>query len=277
MIELGRYNTLQVLRATPQGLHLGSDEHHVLLPWPLAPREAAEGEWIEVFVYTDSEDLLVATTEKPHATVGQFACLEVVDINQHGAFLDWGLPKDLFVPFGRQYRPLEVGQRVVVGLSVHERTQRIIGSSRLAGLFDDEVEHLSEGQPVSLLVYGFNERGAQVVVQGRHAGMVFHDRLFRKVRIGEQLDGFIDRVREDHRLDISLQRAGREGMDDAAQVVLQALEGGDGWLALHDKSPPDAIRSALGLSKKAFKRAIGVLYKARRITLEDGGVRLVED
>jgi predicted RNA-binding protein (virulence factor B family) len=136
---------------------------------------------------------------------------------------------------------------------------------------------LTPGQPVSLLVYGFNDRGAQVVVQGQHAGLIFRDRLFRHVRVGDALDGFIDQVRDDHRLDITLQRPGRFGMDDAQQVVLDALDQGDGWLALHDKSPPAAIRDALGLSKKAFKRAIGVLYKARRINLEDGGIRRIDD
>ncbi|MCP4808871.1 MAG: GntR family transcriptional regulator [Proteobacteria bacterium] len=276
MIEIGRYNTLQVLRLTPQGPRLGTEEHNILLPRRFARRNTEEGEWLEVFVYTDSEDIPVATTEKPYATVGEFACLKVVDVNQHGAFLDWGLPKDLFVPFGRQYNPLEVGQHVVVGLSLHDRTERVIGSSRLAGLFDDDVEHLKAGQPVSLLVYGFNERGAQVIVQGRHAGLIFHDRLFKRVRIGDQLDGFIEQVRDDHRLDISLQRAGQDGMDDAQRTVLHALEARDGWLALHDKSPPNAIRDSLGLSKKAFKRAVGSLYKARRITLEDGGIRLAD-
>lgn len=277
MIELGRHNTLQVLRLTPQGPRLGTDEHNVLLPRRFARRDTQVGEWLDVFVYTDSEDQLVATTETPLATVGQFACLRVVDVTRHGAFVDWGLPKDLFVPYGRMHRPLQVGERVVVGLSVHERTERVIGSTRLAGLFNDNVAHLRPGQPVSLLVYGFTDRGAQVVVQGQHAGLVFRDRLSQRVSIGDTLDGFIEQVRDDHRLDITLQRPGREGMHDAQQVVLDALDAHDGWLPLHDKSAPDAIREGVGLSKKAFKRAVGVLYKARRIRLEPDGIRRLDD
>lgn len=277
MIEIGRYNTLRVHRIVPNGVRLGTDEHNILLPSRYVPRDCDEGEWLEVFVYTDSEDEPIATTLHPLATVGQFAFLKVVDVTPHGAFLDWGLPKDLFAPNARQFRPMRVGDHVVVGLSLHERTERVIASSTLKGLFDDDVQHLSPGQPVGLLVYGFNDLGAQVIVQGRHAGLVFHDQLFRRVRIGDRLDGFVDRVREDCRLDIVLRRAGRDGNADAEETILNALRRADGHLDLHDKSPPQEIKARLGLSKKAFKRALGSLYRARRVVLVDGGVRQVDE
>ncbi len=267
MIEIGRYNTLPVLRSSAQGLLLGSEDHNVLLPQPYVPPYAGPGDQLDVFVYTDTEDLLVATTLKPLATVGQFACLRVVDVNEHGAFLDWGLPKDLFAPNARQYRPMDRGDWVVVGLCVHKRTQRVIACSTLAGLFDDDVSALAHGDRVQLLVYGFTDLGVQVVVQGRHAGLIFNSGLVRRLRLGEELEGFIAQVRHDHRLDIALQRDGRAGNDDAEKVILAALEAAGGTLELHDKSPPTAIRAALGLSKKAFKRAVGSLYRRRLILL----------
>ena len=276
MIQIGRTQRLPVWENQPEGLYLGDAEEHVLLPRRLAPHGYVEGDWIEVFVYTDSEDLPVATTQTPLAEVGQFACLQVVDVTRHGAFLDWGLPKDLFAPFGRQHRPMRRGDWVVVGLSLHTRTGRVIASSTLKGLFDDDVAWLQPGDPVSLMVYGFNDRGVQVIVEGRHAGLIFRDRVFQRVRIGEELQGFVHQIREDHRLDISLQRGGRAGNVDAEAVILAALDDAGGSLPLHDKSPPQAIRDALGLSKKAFKRAVGSLYKDQVITLSESGIHRVD-
>lgn len=274
MIEIGRTNTLQVLREVPQGLRLGTDEHNILLPDRYVPPGLVEGDFVEVFVYTDSEDIPVATTLKPLAQIGEFACLRVVDVNQHGAFLDWGLPKDLFLPFGRQHRPLRRGDLAVVGLKLHASTERVIASTTLKGFFDHDVGHLSEGDDVELMVYGFNDLGALVIVNGRHAGLVFKDRIYRRVDYGEVLRGFITRVREDRRLDISLQRPGRAGNNDAEDAILSALHACGGELDLHDKSPPERIRDELGLSKKAFKRAVGSLYRSRAIVLVQGGIKL---
>ncbi|MFT7621890.1 MAG: putative RNA-binding protein (virulence factor B family) [Myxococcota bacterium] len=276
MIEIGRYNKLRVLDSSPAGLDLGTEDHNVLLPHSLVPDDVDEGDMLDVFVYTDSEDVPVATTLKPLATVGQFSCLRVVDVNEHGAFLDWGLPKDLFAPFARQFRPMERGDWVVVGLTLHKRTQRVIACSTLAGLFDDDVSALSRGDRVQLLVYGFNEMGVQVVVQGRHAGLIFKNAIFSRLRMGEELEGFIAQVRDDHRLDITLQREGRDGNDDAERVILDALKAADGHLNLHDKSPPAIIHARLGLSKKAFKRAVGSLYRRKVIQLDDEGIHTAD-
>jgi len=276
MIAIGRYNTLRVLRASPVGLLLGTEDDHMLLPQAEVPEDTKPGETIKVFVYTDSEDRRVATTLEPLATVGQFACLRVVDGNEHGAFLDWGLPKDLFAPYARQHRPMDRGDWVVVALSLHERTQRVIASSTLTGHFDDDVSRLSRGDRVHLLVYGFTDRGVQVVVDGRHAGLIFNSELIRRPRMGEELEGFIAQVRPDNRLDITLRREGRAGIADAEKVVLDALHAASGTLTLHDKSPPAAIRKTLGLSKKAFKKAVGALYRRRVIRLGDDAIHLLD-
>ncbi|MFT5432023.1 MAG: putative RNA-binding protein (virulence factor B family) [Myxococcota bacterium] len=276
MYEIGQYNTLRVLRASTRGLLLGTEDHHVLLPPREVPENAGAGDELEVFVYTDSDDRPVATTLRPLATVGQFACLRVVDTNEHGAFLDWGLSKDLFAPSALQHRPMDRGDWVVVAVSLHRRTQRVVASSTLAGNFDDDVSKLAPGDPVSLLVYGFTGLGVQVVVQDSHAGLIFKTGLARRLRLGEELEGFIANVRDDNRLDISLQRVGREGTEDAEKIILNALDAGSGTLELHDKSPPAAIRAALGLSKKAFKRAVGSLYRSRVIRLTDEGIHKVD-
>lgn len=277
MIEIGQTQEMQVLRKVHNGLRLGTEEDNILLPKLYAPRDAEVGDWVEVFVYTDSEDLPIATTLKPYGQVGDIVCLKVVDITPHGAFLDWGLPKDLLVPFARQHRPLQLNDRVVVGIGLHESTGRVIASSTLRGYFDDDVSRLSQGDRVRLMVYSFNDLGALVVVNGRHAGLIFRDRIYRRLMYGEELEGYILQVRDDRRLDITLQRIGRGGNDDAEQVILDALHAGDGWLALHDKSPPDAIRRKLQMSKKAFKRAVGSLFRRRTIKLVDQGIQLVND
>ena len=275
MIEVGRSNTLQILRETPQGLRLGTDEHNLLLPRRWVPEQLPDDGWLEVFVFTDSEDRLIATTDRPRASVGEFACMEVVDLTPIGAFVDWGLPKDLLVPFRRQHAPLRLGQKVVVAVSLDEATERVIGSTKLSAYLDRDVSGIEPMQAVRLLVYGFNELGALVVVDGRYGGLLYKDRIYQRLRIGQELDGTVLKVRDDGRLDITLQRPGREGNSDAERAILRALDEGQGQLDLHDKSPPEAIQRRLGLSKKAFKRAVGSLYRARTIDLVDGGIRRV--
>lgn len=278
MLRIGRYNTLPILRETRHGLVLGRDGDEVLLPFGQAEeRLPPVGERLRVFVYTDSEDRPIATLRKPHATVGEIAYLECVDLSEHGAFLDWGLDKDLFAPFGEQHARLRVGRHYVVAVALHERTGRVFGASKLARYFDYDVEDVQAGDEVDLLVYHLNEHGAQVVVDGRHAGLVYEAESHRPLRIGDELRGFVKQVRHDNKLDIQLQRQGKQGRDDAQQAILDALEDGDGFLGLHDGSSPEDISRELDMSKKAFKRAVGGLYKARRIELLDDGIRLLDE
>lgn len=275
-IQIGRYNTLTVLREADAGLYLGSVDEEVLLPGKLVPDGAVVGSKLTVFVYTDSEDRPVATTQTPRAVVGDFALLEVIDISPHGAFLDWGLDKDLFAPFGQQMRHLEVGDRRVFAVSLDERSNRVIASNQLRTFFDYDVSDVQTDDEVSLLVYDENALGALVVVDGRHTGLVYRAETGRPLRIGDELRGYVKLVRSDNKLDIRLTRTGPAAIDDATQVLLDALIESGGTLPLHDKSPPEEIQSRLGLSKKAFKRALGGLYKARRVELLPDGVKLLD-
>jgi len=276
-IDIGRYSTLTIRREAEAGLYLGSDEQEVLLPRKFIPKDFEIGAEITVFVYTDSEDRPVATTQKPKAIVGDFAALEVIDLSEHGAFLDWGLDKDLFAPFKQQQRKLDLGDWLVFAISLDERSNRVIASSQLRTFFDYDVSGVKVDDAVELLVYDHNELGALVVVDGRHTGLVYKGEASRDLRIGDTLTGYVKLVRPDNKLDIRLQRTGREAIDDATQTLLDALREAGGFLPLHDKSPPEQIRRRLSLSKKAFKRALGGLYKARRVELLPDGVKLLDE
>ncbi|MDH5492579.1 MAG: S1-like domain-containing RNA-binding protein [Myxococcales bacterium] len=275
-IQIGRYNTLKIMRSAPPGLYLGSEEEQVLLPSRYVPEGAAIGEALRVFVYTDSEDRPIATTLEPAAVVGDFALLEVVDLSEHGAFLDWGLDKDLFAPFGEQHQRLRIGDRRVFAVCSDERTGRVHASSQLRTHLDYDVSGIEVGAEVSLLVYDPHELGALVVVEGKHAGLVYRTETFQPLSVGDSLKGYVKRVRDDNKLDIGLQRQGVDAIDDAQRRLLEALRASGGRLRLHDKSPPEEIRATLRLSKKAFKRALGALYKARRVRLLDDGIELLE-
>jgi len=282
-IQIGRYNTLEVVREEAAGLYLSAEQRgpkseQLLLPGRYVPEGTHIGDRLRVFVYTDSEDRPIATTLEPKAVVGDFAFLEVIDQSPHGAFLDWGLDKDLFAPSNEQHQRLQVGDRHVFAVSLDERTQRVKASSQLGPYLDYEVQAVDEGAEVGLLVYGHSDIGAQVVVDGRHPGLVYFDEAYRQLLVGDRLTGYVQRVRPDNKLDVRLQRTGRSARHDAQQVILDALEGAGGFLPLHDKSSPAEIRAKLALSKKAFKRALGGLYKARRIVVRPDGIeRIAKD
>ncbi|NOY91430.1 MAG: GntR family transcriptional regulator [Deltaproteobacteria bacterium] len=276
-IPIGRYSTLEVMREAEAGVYLGRDGEELLLPNRVVPEGIELGQTLRVFVYKDSEDRPIATTKEPKAVVGDFALLEVVDLSPHGAFLDWGLDKDLFAPFKEQHRRLVLGERLVFAVSLDERTDRVIASSQLRTFFDYDVSEVQADDEVELLVYDHNELGALVVVDGRHTGLVYRGEASRELRVGDELSGYVKLVRPDNKLDIRLQRTGRDAIDDATQALLDALREAGGFLPLHDKSPPEEIRARLSLSKKAFKRALGGLYKARRVELRPDGVKLRDE
>lgn len=279
-IRIGHYNTLEVVREEAAGIYLsaqhqGPKSEQLLLPGRYVPEGAVIGDRLRVFVYTDSEDRPIATTLEPKAVVGDFAFLEVIDQSPHGAFLDWGLDKDLFAPSNEQHQRLQVGDRRVFAVSLDERTHRVKASSTLGPYLDYDVQEVEEGAEVGLLVYGHSDIGAQVVVDGRYPGLVYFDEAFRQLLVGDRLTGYVQRVRPDNKLDIRLQRTGRSARHDAQQIILDALESAGGFLPLHDKSSPAEIRAKLALSKKAFKRALGGLYKARRVEVRPDGIERV--
>ena len=275
MIEIGRFNRLSVVELVSGGVLLGAGDRELFLPSHLLEPNVAVGDRIEVFVYTDGEGAPQATTWRPAATLGEIAYLKCVSVTRAGAYLDWGVPKDLYVPPDQQTTRMVEGRRYVVAVCLDRKGERLMGSAHVAEHFDYDVEDVSPGDEVDLLVYGRSEAGIQVVVNRRHRGLVHNSDVYRKLTVGTQLRGFVDNVRHDNRLDISLTRRGMEGMQDAQEVILAALKAAGGSLPLHDGSSPQAIERALGMSKKAFKRGVGGLYKARKIVIEEGGIRLV--
>ena len=277
MIEIGKYNRLTVTRRAPPGMYLNQGESEVLLPNRHIPAALEIGTEIEVFVYTDSDDRPIATTQKPHAVVGDFACMKVVDLGPHGAFLDWGLDKDLFVPFSEQETRMSIGERHVVAVCLDEQTQRVMAVSRLGKYFEADASALTPGEAVELLVFRVTELGAQVIVNQRYSGLVYQSEAFRALAVGDQLNGYVQRLRPDGKLDISLKPGGAAGRDGDTQRLLAALEANGGSLALSDDSTPEAIARLLNMSKKAFKRAVGILYRQRRIELTEKGIRSVAD
>lgn len=275
MIRVGDHQELPVLARGKQGFLLGTRADHVYLRFEDAPEGLEVGDTLRVFVYTDSIDR-IATTRPPKAAVGGFACMRVVSTNDHGAFVDWGLPKDLFIPWRWQHKRLQEGESPVVAVCLDPKTGRTMGVTRLSRYFATDVGRLEVGQPVRLLVYDHTDLGAMVVVDGRWSGLIFASGIFRPLPVGEELEGWVADIRDDGKLTLTLVPPGAQAARDARAVVIQALEEGGGFLDLHDKSPAEAIGARLGLSKKAFKKAVGSLYRDRVVTLEDDGIRKTE-
>jgi predicted RNA-binding protein (virulence factor B family) len=277
MVKLGHVNTLAALRETQSGFYLDGEElGEILLPGRLIPRGMKAGDTVEVFLYRDSEDRPVATTERPLACVGEFACMRVKDIHERaGAFLDWGLPKDLLLPFREQDPPVRVGQKVVVRVMLDQHTDRIIASALVSRHLSRERPQYRAGLEVDLLVYEETSLGYNAIVEGTHRGLIYRSTVGAPLEIGARLRGFIKEVREDGKIDLSLDRAGYERVAPLARLILEELERLGGRLNLDDSSDPAEIRRRFGASKKAFKQALGALYCERRIELGEGGIRAV--
>jgi len=279
MATIGKRNTLTVLRASAPGIYLDGGEHgEILLPNRYVPQQIAPGDRLNVFVYRDSEDRLVASTEIPRATVGEVATLKVISVNrQIGAFLDWGLPKDLLLPFREQTGPVQAGQDVVVRVYLDEKTQRIVASMKLDWDSALEPPNYRTGEQVEFLVTEKTTLGYKALVEGMHAGLLYHDSISVPVAIGQTLRGFVRAVRPDGKIDLSLDQAGYRRVAPLARRIVQALQQSGGRLGLDDDTPPEKIREAFGASKKAFKQALGTLYKARRIRFTNPGIELVDN
>lgn len=276
-MEVGKYNTLQILRGTSVGMYLGDEEgNDVLLPHKYIPENAQIGESIEVFIYRDSEDRLIATTLKPSILLNQFAILEVVAATQFGAFLDWGLEKDLFVPFKEQNHKLQKGQYVPVYLYLDEQTDRVVASAKVHKYFKnlDGVD-LDEGQEVDLLVFEKTELGHNVVVNNLYKGLVYENETFRRLAWGDTTKGYVKLIRDEGKIDISLQPLGfLKTLEPNQKAILDKLQQSGGTLNLSDSSDPIEIQEVLEMSKKAFKKAIGVLYKDKKILIKDDSIVL---
>lgn len=274
-IILGDYNNLEIVKRVSFGLYLDGDEDgEILLPAKYVPDGYDIGDIIKVFVYLDNEERLVATTEEPLAKVGDFALLRVAWTNDYGAFLDWGLLKDLFVPFSEQEGKMVKGNSYLVYVTIDRKSYRIYASARLDKYLSRTKPPYETNEEVDIIVWRRTDLGWKVIVNGNHSGLVFANEVFRDLKTGDRLKGYVKRVRTDGKIDIALQRHGVAGDDDSSMRLLSAIEAQRGFLPLNDNSSPDEIYSMLGMSKKAFKRAAGKLYKQRLIVIDDDGLRL---
>jgi len=275
MLKMGSYNELVVERAVEFGLYLNPKEEEVLLPSKYVPPGTRPGDTLRVFVYADSEGRPVATTLEPKASVGEFAFLEVRDVTPIGAFLDWGLEKDLLVPKSEQQERMRVGKRYVVKVCLDKRTNRVFATSRIAGNCEAaSVGDLAIGQKVDLLVYGLTKIGVLAVVDNRYSGMLYRSEVYGPIEPGDRMTGYILKIREDGKLDLSLKVPGYKSIADSGASVLDALNSAGGFIPCHDRSDPEEIRRTFSMSKKEFKRAIGSLYKAGKIEIREDGIRI---
>lgn len=274
-IRLGDYNRMTVVKTVDFGVYLdGGEEGEVLLPARYVPDGCKEGDELEVFVYLDNEERLVATTQTPHAKVGDFACLEVSWVNEYGAFLNWGLMKDLFCPFREQKMKMEKGKSYIVHVHIDNESHRIVASAKVERYFDPSFPPYRYGDEVSLLVWQKTDLGFKVIVDNRYAGLVYSNQIFREIRTGDRMKGYIEAVREDGKIDVMLQPTGWRMTKETADVLLDYLETHQGVCRLTDKSPAEDIYQAFQVSKKSYKKAVGDLYKRRLITIEEDCIRL---
>ncbi len=278
MAELGRFNNLRVIRQSDIGVMLSADRYgEVLLPKRYVPKTLEIDDQIDVFLYSDSEDRVVATTQKPKAQVGECAYLKAVSRNRVGVFLDWGLPKDLLVPFSEQQKPMQKGYSYTVYLFVDEATDRIAASSRLEEHLSDDASGFAPRQPVDLLIYGRSDLGFKAVVDGTHLGQLYDNETFRRLHYGERVRGYIKQVRDDGRIDLVLQRPSHLERDRLGEAILTDLRDQGGVSMLTDKSPPEAIYEAFGVSKASYKKALGQLYRQRQIEITKEKITLLYD
>lgn len=277
-MRVGEYNSLTILRATSVGMYLGDDEgNDVLLPHKYIPDNAQIGENLEVFIYRDSEDRLIATNLKPALTLNQFAVLEVAATSSIGAFLDWGLEKDLFVPFREQNHKLEKGQWVTIYLYLDKETDRLVGSAKINKFFkNEEGINLKEGQEVDLLVIEKTDLGHNVAINNSYKGLMYENETFKRVAWGDTIKGYIKTIREDNRIDVSLQPMGfLKTLEPNSKTIIEKLTAAGGTLQLSDSTDPIVIMEVLEMSKKSFKKAIGSLYKEKKISLDGDSISLI--
>ena len=277
MIKIGEHNTLEILRETDPGLYLGdTQENVVLLPHRYKPENFSIGDMLEVFVYLDYDERPVATTLTPHILLNDFGYLHCSDVNEFGAFMDWGVQKQLFVPFKEQARPMKVGNWYIVYMYMDMQTNRLVGSSKTNKYLNNDTVTLKKFDQVSIMVTHITDLGANVIINGTHKGLIFINDIFEDIRTGDTMKAYIKRVREDNKIDVVLQSPGYRSIEPNANFILEELKAAGGFMSLHDKSDPQDIKNELGMSKKSFKKAIGTLYKDKQIQIKQDGISLID-
>lgn len=278
MSQIGRMNTLHVLREVDFGVYLDGEElGDILLPKREVPDGTRIDDMVEAFIYFDSTDTIIASTLKPKTMVDEFASLQVIDNNEMGAFLDWGLPKDLLVPFREQSHKLLKGRHYVVYTYLDNVSNRIVASTKLDKFLDASPPTFEAGEKVDLFIVSRTDLGYKAIIEDTHWGLLFKDEVFQTLQQGQEIEGYIKNIRPDGKIDLSLQEPGKQHFDAATQKILDALKEQKGYLPYNDKTPPDVIYREFGLSKKVFKRSIGSLYKKRLIKLEAHGIQLQDE
>ena len=278
MIKIGQYNTLTILRDTKVGLFLGNgnEAEDILLPNKYVPEHFNIGDEMAVFVYLDHEERPVATTLEPYILLNEFALLRVNYINQVGAFMDWGMEKDILVPFKEQARPMEKGKRYLVYLYMDEKTNRLVASSKTNQFLSNENLTVNKFEKVDLIVSHITEVGINVIINEQHKGLLYKDEVYDDaIRTGDRMRGYIKNIRPDNKIDVSLQKLGYENVEPNAEKILDELRASRGFLRLNDDSHPEDIKTVLKMSKKTFKKAIGALYKEKRIDIKEDGIYLL--
>jgi hypothetical protein len=270
-------NSLRVVKILDFGCYLDGGEHgEILIPRRYVPENTEVDDMLEVFIYFDSEDRIIATTEQPKIKLGEVGKLKVVSVTQSGAFLDWGLLKDIFVPFREQKQRMEVGKWYIVGVYLDHETNRLAATAKVDKLIDNTPPSYTPGQEVDLIIFSQTDLGYSAIINNAHWGVLYSNEIFRTLKIGDSLKGYIKKVREDDKIDLILDKPGYQKVDSISRSILDKLQKNNGFLTLTDKSEPEAIYFYLGISKKVFKKAIGSLYKSKLITLEENGIRLVK-
>lgn len=274
-VELGKINTLKIDRNTSPGLFLVDEEgNDVLLPGKYIPKQFEIGDDLDVFVYLDNEERIIATTMKPFVQLHEFAWLQVRQVTKHGAFVDMGIEKDLFVPFKEQARPMQAGKNYLVYMFLDDRTDRLVGTSKINKFLNNDELTVEKFDEVDIMVSHMTDLGINVIINGKHKGMVYENEVFKELRVGDKLKGIVKKIRHDNKIDISLQQLGYKNIEPNAAKILKELEDNNGYLLLTDKSNPETIKQVLEMSKKSFKKAVGTLYKQRKIEIKEDGIYL---
>jgi hypothetical protein len=277
MVDIGNLNTLKVVKEVDFGIYLDGEElGQILLPKNDVPVNCKIDDNLDVFIYTDSEDRIIATTKTPKAMVGDFAYLKVVAVNEFGAFLDWGLNKDLLVPFHEQQYRMKEGESYIVKVYLDNKSERIAATSYLDAYLDLFTAEYYEGQEVELLICKKTDLGYNAIINNSHWGLLYDKEIFRTINIGQRVKGYIKKVREDGKIDLTLNKSGYEKIDDISQKILDVLKEQGGFIPISDKSSPEIIYDMFGESKKTYKKAIGSLYKKHLILIGNDGIKLVE-
>ena len=275
-VILGKYNQLEVVKEVDFGVYLnGGDDGEILLPTRYVPEGCRPGDMVNVFIYLDNEERLIATTLQPLVQVGEFACLEVAWVNEYGAFLDWGLMKDLFVPFREQKMKMQKGHRYVIHAHVDEDSYRIMASAKVEKFLSKDMPPYQPGEEVEVMAWQKTDLGYKVIVDNKFSGLVYQKEIFKALEPGMRMPAYVRQVREDGKIDLTLQKDGLQKVGDFSGVLLQYIKEQGGHTPLNDKSAAEDIYDTFGVSKKTFKKAVGDLYKQRLITLHDDGLRLV--